>query len=90
MKANILYRTLPSQMRPTTECSFAGHYTITRVDDGKRVRSLQFFMNRDHMDVKLAQWNAAMPARWSYEVAPLPVVSIGMDEIEYALASEVA
>jgi hypothetical protein len=85
-----LYHSEPASQTSTTERPYCGHYVLIRKADGKRVTSKQFFMNANHFEVKLAQWNASLPKLWAYEAVAMPVMSIGMDEIAYALASEAA
>jgi hypothetical protein len=84
------YRTYQPRELASTHHTYAGHYTLTRLSDGFRVKRIRFFLDRQHMEVKLAQYNAQQPKDWHYEAAPMPVYSIGQDEIDRALRSEAA
>jgi hypothetical protein len=74
--------------KPTATTTYCGHYTFNRKGGVLRFHGHKFFEDRDHFERCLVAWNKSND--WHYEARLMPVMSIGQDEIDYALQSEAA
>lgn len=60
------YNSIDAANGRTMAHEFCGTYVRLDICGGIRHVTSQWFLNRDHFNAKLAQWNSAQPGKWQY------------------------